>query len=225
MDTVYLDRKSLLAKSFSAGLCDANGDFYGADDVICVSDVMKLPAAKVSPLIHAHWIKRRTTHVGYDGYATECSHCKTLVKSLSNALKFCPECGAKMDERTRYRYITCGLAKMSDPVCDFRLIGGTNMSFAISAIRICIPDDMVLKKDPSGYSTTSDKRPLKELDAIPIVRINGKFKPFPSLINVEVGQWDQVFMENFRLIPTDIGYLTETQFRNYMTKRGKQLCT
>lgn len=69
--------------------------------------------------------------------------------------------------RKRYRYITNGTVVGSNPICDFRLLGANNITKPYDgaiALRVVIPDDLVLEKwscDP--YSTTDDKRTLDEL--------------------------------------------------------------
>lgn len=69
--------------------------------------------------------------------------------------------------QTRYRYITNGTAVGSDPIRDFRLIGGHNMSHHYhgdTALRVRIPHDLVLTKySCDTYSTTRDPRTLDEL--------------------------------------------------------------
>ena len=49
------------------------------------------PAADVAPVVHGHWI------ICSDGYYPYCSVCKCEPKGREMT-KFCPNCGAKMDE-------------------------------------------------------------------------------------------------------------------------------
>ena len=75
----------------------------------------------------------------------------------------------------RYRYITCGVVSPDDLVSDFRLIGPSNLTPGSDGIRIELPDDMKLEKwNSDSYSTTNDRRTIKELNPAVMIRINGK---------------------------------------------------
>lgn len=91
----------------------------------------------------------------------------------------------------RYRYITCGLVHMDDPVHMFRLIAGTNLNGCESAIRIELPDDMKLNKwscDP--YSLTQDTRTISQLHPVAMVRINGRLRPWSDdLLQIKPADW------------------------------------
>ena len=50
-----------------------------------------MPAADVAPVVHGHWI------ICSDGYYPYCSVCKCEPQGREMT-KFCPNCGAKMDE-------------------------------------------------------------------------------------------------------------------------------
>ena len=54
-----------------------------------VSDLRDMKAADVAPVRHARW-KRYGKNLG------ECSECGEIVSVRSN---YCPNCGAKMDEK------------------------------------------------------------------------------------------------------------------------------
>lgn len=74
----------------------------------------------------------------------------------------------------RYRYITCELVSPDDHINKFRLIGPSNLT-GDDGIRIELPDDIKLEKwscDP--YSTTEDKRTIRELNPVVMVRVNNK---------------------------------------------------
>ena len=73
----------------------------------------------------------------------------------------------------KYRYITSGIVSPDEPVSNFKLIGPSNMTPGADGIRIEIPDDIELEKlscDP--YSTTGDRRPIRELNPAVMIRIN-----------------------------------------------------
>lgn len=67
----------------------------------------------------------------------------------------------------RYRYVLSGLVSGKDEISNFRLIAGNVIKPSYdgySALRVRIPEDLVLSKYSSdSYSTTDDKRTLDEL--------------------------------------------------------------
>lgn len=66
-----------------------------------------------------------------------------------------------------YRYVLCGTALGSEKINTFRLIAGNMIKpdySGESALRVNIPDDLVLEKlSCDSYSTTQDERTLEEL--------------------------------------------------------------
>ena len=54
------------------------------------------PAADVAPVVHGRWIEREryTFGVMYD-----CSICDNRILDNGHSWNYCPNCGAKMDER------------------------------------------------------------------------------------------------------------------------------
>ena len=73
--------------------CKRDGDFVDACDAIC-----EAPTADVRENVHAHW-------VGIDDIpheTFECDHCGRIeeVQDVRFLPKFCPNCGAQMDEVT-----------------------------------------------------------------------------------------------------------------------------
>ncbi|MGX1195787.1 hypothetical protein [Metabacillus sp. SLBN-84] len=79
---------------------------------------------------------------------------------------------------TRYRYITNGVVVGTDPISDFRLIAGSNLSkpyHGATALRVQIPRDLKLTKETCDpYSTTDDDRTLEELGYDFMIRDNTK---------------------------------------------------
>ena len=51
------------------------------------------PTVDVAPVVHAHWI----SDPDYPSH-TICSNCKNWI-NMYQLLNYCPNCGAKMDER------------------------------------------------------------------------------------------------------------------------------
>lgn len=56
--------------------------------------VINSRSADVVPVVHAHWIPH---YDDFDGLVNECSHCH--AEGMIDG-KYCPNCGAKMDEVT-----------------------------------------------------------------------------------------------------------------------------
>lgn len=63
------------------------------DTFITVRRILnKLPTADVAPVIHAEW-----EYMGFGAY--RCSNCKKWIDLETDVIsKYCPKCGAKMDE-------------------------------------------------------------------------------------------------------------------------------
>ena len=60
------------------------------------SIVCRTPAADVTPVVHGEWLLR---HEGY-GHYWECSSChKNPCIYVTKDTRYCPNCGAKMDEK------------------------------------------------------------------------------------------------------------------------------
>ena len=98
-------------------------------------------------------------------------------------------------KRKRYRYIWGGMSleELNEPVSCWGLIG---YPWAIGCIRITIPDDMVLYKErDESYSTTRDSRTLMELEAVPVLMIDGRYRTRPDLLKVPTSSWKIKLME------------------------------
>ena len=97
----YIDRK-LLKKCFKKRLDwlkkDIQDEYSGALYDCCEVDtdlIDEIPAADVAPVVHGQWILR---HIGA-GHYWECSVCHTNpCIYVTEHTKFCPNCGARMDE-------------------------------------------------------------------------------------------------------------------------------
>lgn len=85
--------------------------------------------------------------------------------------------GERMKRLKKYRYISCGIAKSTDKISDFRLIGRSQLfPEERVVIRVIIPDDLKLSKySCDNYSTTEDSRTLEELGCDIMVKVNGKW--------------------------------------------------
>lgn len=50
----------------------------------------KQPTLDIKPVVHAHWISKKQEW--------QCSNCGKGYWSMNHWFKFCPECGARIDE-------------------------------------------------------------------------------------------------------------------------------
>lgn len=69
----------------------------GSDGAMAMEIVASAPAADVAPVVHGRWIERKSFHAD-GGISAKCSACQKDVQYLGNPLKYCPNCGTKMDE-------------------------------------------------------------------------------------------------------------------------------
>lgn len=97
----YIDRKALdIAMTIAA----ANGkdkDRRTWAKAICVLHDMQ--TADVAPVVHGRWIKDNDSFQTDDYYCCyfdyNCSNCGEVVNDRYKLPKYCPECGAKMNEK------------------------------------------------------------------------------------------------------------------------------
>lgn len=61
-------------------------------DIKCV--IRAVPAADVAPVRHGKWIKQEN----YPGTYSKCSECDQRVGGYTPNYKYCPNCGARMDQ-------------------------------------------------------------------------------------------------------------------------------
>ena len=85
----YIERQSVL-DAIPHTDEDKQISFFGAvaDFVAIVSEI---PAADVAPVVHSKW------EICSDGYYPYCKRCRNEPQGRVMT-KFCPNCGAKMDE-------------------------------------------------------------------------------------------------------------------------------
>lgn len=97
----------------------------------------------------------------------------------------------------KYRYILNDFALPGDPVCKFRLVAGCAMNRPAHAIRIEIPDDMVLsKRGDEPYAITQDVRLIKDLNPTPVVRINSRMRVWDQkLLQAKPCDWPLLLMQ------------------------------
>lgn len=91
----YINRKALLQKAWDA---DTR---IGYVQVVDVGDILDMPVADVAPVVHGRWEYDLPTINTYG--QLRCSICNwwTLDPSVDRSYSYCPNCGAKMDEKER----------------------------------------------------------------------------------------------------------------------------
>lgn len=76
------------------------GRLKEADDYMVTANILRnngiFKTIEAEPVRHGKWIERRT-HFAQGGVSAKCSICQKDVQYLGNPLKYCPNCGAKMD--------------------------------------------------------------------------------------------------------------------------------
>lgn len=135
----------------------------------------------------------------------------------------------------RYRYITNGRCKPTDPICDFRLIShreiGKKTRIAGETLyRVCIPDDLHLEKySCDSYSTTNDKRTIEELGYdIVMTMWDGKRKVLPKDADVEAisteqfGKWRKSLAEKPETAH-QMPHLTPEDLDNHLSNKKNAL--
>lgn len=68
------------------------------DKQVDANDIMRFPRVDAEPVRHGHWISRYHDENGCNYYTHICSRCSIEMLMRS---RYCPNCGAKMDEVKR----------------------------------------------------------------------------------------------------------------------------
>ena len=92
--TEYIEREAAKDELLSWAVCVNHPEHLMREDAIYVLDTIS--AANVAPVQHGRWIERKSFHAE-GGISAKCSVCQKNVQYLGNPLKFCPNCGSKMD--------------------------------------------------------------------------------------------------------------------------------
>ena len=81
----YIDREAALMKLMQDG-CSAKN----------LQSISDMPAADVAPVRHGRWVEKEkyTFGIMYD-----CSLCENRILDTGHPWHYCPNCGAKMDEK------------------------------------------------------------------------------------------------------------------------------
>ena len=110
----------------------------------------------------------------------------------------------------KYRYIINSSAVMTDKACQYELHSGNNLSGLKT-------DNMTLESQGNGVSTTSDARTLKELHAVPVIRMKSGWKKAEWLAPFPIHRWIQALMD-VDYFPTNFGFMTEQTYYRYLSE-------
>lgn len=83
--TEYIAREKVLSKAAPVAGCFSN--------MISAYDVIMLPAADVAPVVHGQWLCGDYYDIG-----DVCSECDWDSQMTHPSYRYCPNCGARMDE-------------------------------------------------------------------------------------------------------------------------------
>lgn len=83
--TEYIAREKVLSKAAPVAGCFSN--------MISAYDVIMLPAADVTPVVHGRWLCGDYYDIG-----DVCSECDWDSQMTHPSYRYCPNCGARMDE-------------------------------------------------------------------------------------------------------------------------------
>lgn len=81
----YIEREKVLSKAAPLAGCFSN--------MISAYDVIMIPAADVAPVRHGRWLCGDYYDIG-----DVCSECDWDSQMTHPSYRYCPNCGAKMDE-------------------------------------------------------------------------------------------------------------------------------
>ena len=82
----YIERQSVLAKKFNL-----ESRLHEPITVVLASEIERLPAADVRPVVHGKWIDSDEP-----GVPSHCSCCGYPIDRFYKT-KYCPDCGADME--------------------------------------------------------------------------------------------------------------------------------
>lgn len=107
----YISRNEVYQKLHEAGGCDATDEWskgYDAGITEAIDIIDNIPTADVAPIVHGRWLwmtKKEAASYSSLGFVVDsenwrCSQCNKhgAGRWWARDNKFCPNCGAKMDE-------------------------------------------------------------------------------------------------------------------------------
>ena len=95
----YIEKATLLSRVIIPSICSCvQGPTAERLKKFCIDTVNNVSAADVAPVVHAHWIRFKERDSCY--IHMRCSACSAYWSdpSHSDYFRYCPNCGAKMDE-------------------------------------------------------------------------------------------------------------------------------
>ena len=97
----YIEREQAINFARSSAAAAYNRDDFGAYRGLnaFISTLVQIPAADAAPVVHGHWISVNPPKKCVDWL--ECSECG-YKNFYFCKFKFCPICGAKMDEEDNH---------------------------------------------------------------------------------------------------------------------------
>lgn len=97
----YIDADKLKQRKRHIEFIMSDGKLYDGYDFVKFSDIDETPTADVQEVKHGNWL------INQDGNKcwVTCSCCGIEMETSSyciNSMKFCPNCGTKMDRKENY---------------------------------------------------------------------------------------------------------------------------
>lgn len=85
------NKAKIAIKDICDEYCIACGKHYGGFAEKLATVIEKQPTLDYEPVVHAHWIQ--------EGFDCKCSNCGSFNGAFG--VKYCQDCGAKMDEEVK----------------------------------------------------------------------------------------------------------------------------
>ncbi|MBO5435376.1 hypothetical protein J6A31_06130 [bacterium] len=115
----------------------------------------------------------------------------------------------------KYRYITT-LADMNTPVCDLRMIAGTNLKTETMVYRINA-NNLAMVRDPETDTySTEDTRTLAELNATPMIKFNGEWTKCNSFAGIAMDSWENVLKDSRHVPTAHRGFINMSEYKDLM---------
>lgn len=94
----YIEREKAKDELLSWAVCIKHPRHLSREDALCVLD--SIPAADVAPVVHGTWEERDDGWGGTYYHCSACGEdwCTIEGTTVENSMKYCPKCGAKMDQ-------------------------------------------------------------------------------------------------------------------------------
>ena len=122
----------------------------------------------------------------------------------------------------KYRYITSGAVEFDKPVSTYRLAAGNSIRNELVLLRVTIPDDMALTKEPGcGYAVTDDPRLVSDLHPVVCIRRYGHgLEKRLDLNEIPLYEISDYLQEHEHLYTTRFGFMAKEQYEDYLASVG-----